>query len=213
MHHRNRLAIPAALAVVAWGAAMMMAPPPLPSAAETARTTAQSTAAKLPEQSLTVDGTVPDISVVRDGYSATDGAQTLAANGTNHDWAKLVLVFAGWPTTESNITVITRWMRQENGVDNWWNRNNPLNNGWGSGGGSGLGSYDSLVTAAENCADALHRNSGYTAIAAGLAASAPTGEIEAAIWASPWASSHYANGSHWSSRPVDVVKAPADAWG
>src|SRR4051794_16805181 len=77
MHRHNRLAIPAALAVVAWGAAMMMAPPPLPSAAETARTTAQSTAAKLPEQSLTVDGTVPDISVVRDGYSATDGAQTL----------------------------------------------------------------------------------------------------------------------------------------
>lgn len=203
------MAIPAALAVIAWGAALMMAPPPLPSAAETA----QASGTTLPEQSITVAATVPDISVDRDGYSATDGAQSLAANGTNYDWAKLVLVFAGWPTTESNITVFTRWMRQENGVDNWWNRNNPLNNGWGSGGGSGLGSYDSLVTAAEQCADALHRNSGYSAIAAGFAASAPTSEIEAAIWASPWASSHYANGAHWSSRPADMVKAPTDAWG
>ena len=202
------MAIPAALAVVAWGAALMMAPPPLPSAAETE----QARAATLPEQSITVAASVPDISVDRDGYSATDGAQTIAANGTNYDWAKLVLVFAGWPTTESNITVFTRWMRQENGVDNWWNRNNPLNNGWGSGGGSGLGSYDSLVTAAEQCADALHRNSGYSAIAAGFAASAPTSQIEAAIWASPWASSHYANGAHWSSRPADSVKAPTDAW-
>jgi hypothetical protein len=159
-----------------------------------------------------VSGEVADASVVRDGYTATDGAKTLAAGGTNYDWAKLVMTFAGWPSSESNIAVFTRWMRQENGVDNWWNRNNPLNNGWGSGGGSGLGSYDSLVIAAENAADALHRNSGYTQIAAGFAASAPTEQIEQAIWASPWASSHYANGTHWSTRTVDVVRAPDDAW-
>jgi hypothetical protein len=37
--------------------------------------------------------------------------------------------------------------------------------------------------------------------------------IEAAIWASPWASGHYANGAHWHYSPVEVVKAPAEAWG
>jgi hypothetical protein len=40
----------------------------------------------------------------------------------------------------------------------------------------------------------------------------PTTEIEAAIWASPWASGHYANGAHWHYRPVPVVMAPRDAW-
>ncbi len=87
-------------------------------------------------------------------------------------------------------------MRQENGTNDWWNRNNPLNNGWGSGGGSGLGSYDSLVIAAENAAEALLSHSGYRGIVAGFAASAPTQVIEQAIWASPWASGHYANGGH-----------------
>src|SRR4051794_22413036 len=71
---------------------------------------------------------------------ATPGIQTFVAGGTNHDWAKLVMLFGGWPQTESNITVMLRWMRQENGPESWWTRNNPLNNGYGSGGGGGLGS-------------------------------------------------------------------------
>lgn len=163
-------------------------------------------------QSITVPETVEVVDVTRDTYSATPGIATLAASGTNHDWAKLVLVLAELPPTESNVTVFTRWMRQENGTDDWWNRNNPLNNGWGSGGGGGLGSYDSLVIAAENAAEALHGNSGYSAIVAGFAASAPTEVIEAAIWASPWASGHYANGGHWSYVPVPVVKSPEGTW-
>jgi hypothetical protein len=150
--------------------------------------------------------------VARDAYSATPGVATLAAGGTNVDWATLVLVLGGWPTTEANVTVITRWMRQENYVDTWWNRNNPLNNGWGSGGGGGTGSYDSLVIAAENAAEALHTLGGYAGIRESLAASAPTEVTEAAIWASPWATGHYNNGAHWSYAPVPVVKAPADAW-
>jgi hypothetical protein len=150
--------------------------------------------------------------VTRDAYSATPGIQTLAEGGTNYDWAKLVLVLGGWPMTEENVTVITRWMRQENYVDTWWNRNNPLNNGWGSGGGGGTGTYDSLVIAAENAAEALHTLAGYAGIRESLAASAPTGVTEAAIWASPWATGHYDNGAHWSYVDVPVVKAPADAW-
>lgn len=150
--------------------------------------------------------------VARDAYSATPGIATLAAGGTNHDWATLVLVLGGWPATEANVTVITRWMRQENYVDAWWNRNNPLNNGWGSGGGGGTGSYDSLVIAAENAAEALHTLAGYAGIRESLAASAPTEVTEAAIWASPWATGHYDNGGHWSYAPVPEVKATAEAW-
>lgn len=163
-------------------------------------------------QSLTVPESAIAAAVARDAYSATPGIQTLAASGTNHDWAKLVMLLAGRPMSESNITVFTRWMRQENGPDDWFNRNNPLNNGWGSGGGGGLGSYDNLVIAAENAAEALHSNAGYASIAAAFASSAPTEVTEAAIWASPWATGHYANGGHWSYAPVPVVTAPADAW-
>jgi hypothetical protein len=205
------LAIPAALAVAALGVTFAIAPLHPPVAISPAD--AAPASADIGSQTITVSADVDDTVVSRDGYTAATGPATLIASGTNYDWARLVMYYAGWPASDGNITVFTRWMRQENGADNWWNRNNPLNNGWGSGGGSGLGSYDSLDTAAFNAADALHRNSGYSAIAAAFAASAPTAQIEAAIWASPWASSHYANGGHWHYTPVDVVKAPDDAWG
>ncbi|RFA13627.1 hypothetical protein B7R22_13325 [Subtercola boreus] len=163
-------------------------------------------------QIVTVPGDAAGVTVTRDDYSATAGVKTLSAGSTNKDWATLVLFLAGFPMTESNVTVMMRWMRQENGPPDWWNRNNPLNNGWGSGGGSGFGSYDTLVTAAANCAEALHSVGGYSAIVAGFAASAPTAQIESAIWASPWASSHYANGAHWSYAPVPVVASPSGTW-
>ncbi len=164
-------------------------------------------------QSITVPGTVATQLVVRDTYLATPGIAELAAGGTNHDWAKLVLLLGGFPLSDNNVTVFTRWMRQENGPNNWWNRNNPLNNGWGSGGGGGLGRYDSLIIAAENAAKALHGNPGYRDIVASFASSAPTEVTERAIWASPWASGHYNNGKHWSYVPVPVHKAPESSWG
>ena len=184
-----------------------LAPPPPPSSVEVH-------AAYVAEhaQELSVSATAPIDTLARDSFAATPGYATLAAGGTNHDWAKLVLLLAGFPMTEGNVTVFTRWMRQENYVDAWWNRNNPLNNGWGSGGGGGTGSYDSLMTAAENAAEALHSNSGYSGIVDAFMRAAPTEEIEAAIWASPWASGHYNNGAHWSYAPVPVITAPADAW-
>ncbi|QEO09416.1 hypothetical protein [Protaetiibacter larvae] len=150
----------------------------------------------------------------RDSYTATPGIASLAASGTNYDWAKLVLVFAGWPITDANVTVLTRWMRQENSPKNWWNRNNPLNNGWGASyGPGGTGSNVSLVAAAENAADALLTHRGYAGIRAAFADGSSTAAIESAIWASPWATGHYANGGHWHYTPVDVVQAPASAWG
>ncbi len=184
-----------------------IAPPSPPSAAELLEAQLSVHA-----QTLTVSARALGHSTQRDYYSATSGPDSLAANGTNYDWAALVLVDGHWPVTEANITVFVRWMRQENGADSWWNRNNPLNNGYGSGGGGGTGSYSNLVVAAQKAAENLMRNPGFSAIVAALAASAPTDVTEQAIWASPWASGHYGNGSRWHRNPVPIVKAPASAW-
>ena len=163
-------------------------------------------------QTLTVSPRASITVAARDAYSATPGIASLKASGTNYDFAKMVMIYAGWPQSENNITVFVRWMRQENGVDDWWNRNNPLNNGWGSGGGGGTGTYDSLDIAAQNAAEALQQNAGYSEIRAAFAASAETAVTEAAIWASPWASGHYAYGGHWSYSEVPAVKSPDGTW-
>jgi hypothetical protein len=213
---RLALSLVAGATVVGFAALTALAPPPLPveSAFEQQLEAAQAAAGPPSvSQQLVVTQGAAGASVARDGYGATSGLQKLSKGSTNRDWAVLVLYLAGFPTSESNITVMMRWMRQENGPDDWWLRNNPLNNGWGSGGGSGLGSYDSVVTAAANVGYALHGNPGYSAIVAGLSTSAPTAQIESAIWASPWATSHYGNGSHWSSSPVPVVASPEGTWG
>ncbi len=164
-------------------------------------------------QRVTIAGAAKQQAVSRESYTASTGPETLVLGGTNHDWAKLVLVEGGFPITDANVAVITEWMREENGPDNWWNRNNPLNNGNGSGGGSGLGSYETLQVGAVYAADSLRRLSFYDAIEAGLDAGTDAGATAAAIWASPWATSHYGNGAHWTTSPVPVVEAPAAAWG
>jgi hypothetical protein len=148
---------------------------------------------------------LPDLS--RDAYGATPGLKTLATSGTNYDWAKMVLLDGGWPMTDQNVTVMTRWMRQENGPQDWWNRNNPLNMGAG-----GFASFPDLITNAAAVAKLLHSNPGMSGIVAALAAGNDTARTEQAIWASNWAGGHYGNGSHWHYTPVDVVKAPASAW-
>jgi hypothetical protein len=148
------------------------------------------------------------VSLERDAFGSTPGPQTFIQGGTNHDWAKLVLLYAGWPITDSNVTVITRWMRQENGPEDWYRRNNPLNIGMG-----GFASYSSLDQSARVVAKALSTSGMYSEIAAGFAASADTATIEYAIWASPWAGGHYAWGGHWHYNPVPVVTAPRGAWG
>lgn len=161
-------------------------------------------------QDLRVGAHVESQQLARDSVSATGVTQTLLLGGTNADWAKLVLLDGGWSLGEQNVTVMLRWMRQENGPRNWWNRDNPLNNGYGSGGGAGLGSYPSLTEAAKYAAGNLHR--GYPAVVAALASETSADATAAAIWASPWSSSHYANGAHWSTAPVDIVTAPASDW-
>jgi len=164
-------------------------------------------------QSLVVPASVATPAITRDEYGATPGYETFIAGGTNHDWAGLVLLMGEFPLTDSNVTVVTRWMRQENYVDAWWTRNNPLNNGWGSGGGGGTGRYVHLVDAAENAAEALHALPRYREIVATLQASAPTDEVERAIWFSGWATGMYNNGAHWAYNDVPIVSAPPSAWG
>ena len=193
----------AALALIAVAAA---SPPP-----QTAAALMDSHLTAL-AQDMTVSASVSSVTIARDNYSATPGIATLVAGGTNYDWAKLVLLSGSWPMTDENVTVLLRWMRQENGADNWWNRNNPLNNGYGSGGGGGTGSYANLVVAAQKAAENLGRGRGYAGIVRALAVSAPTSVTESAIWNSPWASGHYANGGHWHYNDVPVVTAPASAW-
>jgi hypothetical protein len=207
---RHGIAVVALVGAFALVTAGSLAPPPVSTLA--AAGPAVQSYRPASGQKLTIPERTQGVVAARDGFTATAGVQSLAAGGTNYDWAKLVLLKAGFPVTDSNVTVMTRWMRQENGVDNWWNRNNPLNNGWNSGGNSGLGSYASLEYAAESAAEALHSVAGYSAIVAGFAASAPTEVIESAIWASPWASSHYEYGGHWAYTPADIVTSPSGTW-
>jgi hypothetical protein len=150
----------------------------------------------------------PPATGARDGYTLTPGPETYIQGGTNYDWAKLVLLYAGWPITDDSVTVITRWMRQENYVDSWWTRNNPLNLGHG-----GYATNSDLVTAAQAVGTALKKHPGYADIIAGFANGSPSSQIEYAIWWSPWSTSHYGNGTRWATSTVPVVQAPASAWG
>lgn len=163
------------------------------------------------QQRIYVDSTLAAPVISIQSLTANGGVDGYARTGTNQAWAQLVLYFGGWPQTNANVSVILQWMRQENGPQDWWNRNNPLNNGYGSGGGSGFGSYSTLVSAADYCAQNLQR--GYPAIVSGLQSGTSAATTAAAIWASPWSTSHYGDGTHWSTSAVQIVQAPASAWG
>ena len=206
--HPTHVVIGAAVTAFSLTAILSVAPPTQPNVLQGYITThAQSL-----DVSPTAKAADPSTgSLARDDFSATPGIQTLVNGGTNYDWAKLVLLDGGFPITDANVTVMTRWMRQENGADDWWNRNNPLNNGLGSGGGGGTGTYANLVVAAQYLAANLRRPM-FAGIAAGFDSNAPTATIEYSIWYSGWATGHYANGAHWHYTPVAVVKAPGGAW-
>jgi hypothetical protein len=205
---RRAAPIAATVAVLSLGLTLALAPQP---SAVTAGVAASEThSGETQTVSVAPDVAAPPVS--HESYTTTTGPETLIESGTNADWAKLVLIYGDWPVTEQNVTVMLQWMREENGPDNWWNRNNPLNNGHGSGGGSGLGSYDSLDTAAFYAADNLLKRSFYTAIVAALEDGTSATAVAQAIWASPWASSHYGNGANWTTSPVPIIEAPASAW-
>ena len=209
IRERRIHAVGAAIAAFAFFAVLSVAPPAPPTGEEQLQAYMDEHAQTLQvPHTATAPGPQAPAS-----YEATPGIDTLARSGTNYDWAKLVMLFGGWPMTEDNITVFTRWMRQENYPRSWWNRNNPLNNGWGTTGGTFMSGYPNLVEAARWAADAINTNPGYAGIREAFAEAKPSEQIESAIWASSWATGHYANGAHWHYTPVEVVKAPASAWG
>src|SRR6202040_1724989 len=85
--------------------------------------------------------------------------------------------------------------------------------GLGSGGGSGLGSYGTVVTAAYFVALNLEDTAyGYPQISRDLHASAPIATTDAAIWRSSWASGHYGRGAYWDTSPVPSIAAPPSSW-
>ena len=198
-----------ALTVAALVAVPAVAPPPQLSAHQLLSMYERNHA-----QQLSVSKAAEAESITPTKYSATAGIQSLANVGTNYAWAKLVLLDGGWPMSDANVTAILRWMRQENGTNNWWNRDNPLNNGYGAPGAGGTGRNATLIIAATNAAGALHANAGggYAGIVAALSRGTSATDVAHAIWASSWSTSHYANGTHWSTAPVPEVKAPASAW-
>lgn len=210
---RSAVALAAVVAVGGLLATVALAPLPRPSVALADAAATSLSPFHGDVQDLAVPGDVTAAGVSREGYASATGPDTLVASGTNYDWAKLVLVFGDWPVTDENVRLMVEWMREENGPDNWWNRNNPLNNGYGSGGGSGLGSYATLVDAARYAASNLQKRTFYADIVAGLEAGTSADATARAIWASPWAESHYGYGAWWSNSPVPVVPAPASAWG
>jgi hypothetical protein len=145
--------------------------------------------------------------------ATTTTFQVAAGLSTNYDFARLVLEDGGWPTSANNTTVLTQWLRAEEPTATWWDRDNPLNNGLGSGGGSGLGSYSSVVVAAFDVAKNLANPAyGYPMVVRDLATSAAPGTTSRAIWRSNWSAGHYGRGADWDTSPVPSVASPAAAW-
>jgi hypothetical protein len=154
--------------------------------------------------------------------NAVVGKKANKTLSTNRDWASLVLQDADVPTSSNNVTTILDWMSSEGPASSWWTGGNPdpqhinpLNNGLGSGGGAGLGSYTSLPSAAHYVALNLTTapaGFGYGAIVSDLMRSAQPTVTAQAIWASSWAGSHYGYGSYWNTAPVATAAAPQNLW-
>ncbi|WP_228562470.1 peptidoglycan-binding domain-containing protein [Catenulispora rubra] len=161
---------------------------------------------------LSVDGIVgPATKASLDGGSTPPPPSN--GRSTNYDFARLVLSDGGWAQSTNNITTMVQWMASEEPPSNWFDRNNPLNNGLGSGGGAGLGAYPNLVVAAHYVAANLNGGpADYGHITADLRASASPAVTEKAIWSSPWAASHYGWGSGFYRGHVPTVAAPARDW-
>lgn len=108
-------------------------------------------------------------------------------------WATAVLLFAGDPVNSTNVSNILHWMTAENsGNSAWYQDNNPLNTGEGTGGGDGTGGAATLTQGAIDAADTLKLGKyGYPAIQAALRASAPLPVFAAAVGQSGWASGQY----------------------
>lgn len=156
-------------------------------------------------------------------YQYGSGSAYSGGKSTNYDWASLVLSDGGWPQSSNNLSVLTQWMSSEEPASDWWNNINPLNNGYGSGGGSGLGTYSDLVVAANDVAQNLIQGSQYQTVVADLASSAAPATTATAIIDSPWSCGHYSGsascnsdtaewGAAFNHASVGTYAAPASDW-
>lgn len=118
-------------------------------------------------------------------------------------WATQLLNKIGAPVTPGNITMVYQWEKSEGGGGKY----NPLNQGdvpgnssltsTGSQYGGGAADYVSWSAGITGAADYLNMPA-YSGVLNGLKSNNP-GEARAALWSSPWASSHYGYGSAWSN--------------
>ena len=194
-----------ALAVFALVAVPAVAPPQQASAAEIYDAAHA--------QILTVDKSAKTVNLTPTKYSATPGFQTLADGGTNYDWAKLVLLAGGWPMSQKqrhgHAALDAPGERRERLVEPRQPAEQQLRRarrGW----------HGSLRQPDHRRAEggrraARRRRRRLRGNRERARAHPNRRSVTAeAIWASSWSTSHYANGTHWSTAPVPVVKAPAE---
>jgi hypothetical protein len=127
---------------------------------------------------------------------------TTRSQWTTTEWAVLLLAqLPNVPITLNNVLNIERWMASEEPAGAWLARDNPLNASVGSGTSDGTGAQPDVNTGITNTAGMIEQ-SNMSAILAALQQNASTSTFEAAVVASPWASSHYGNGADFSSTPL-----------
>lgn len=129
-------------------------------------------------------------------------------------WAQQFLSAIGAPVTPGNVEFIYQWEKAEGGGGKY----NPLNTGpvsqhpeWTSTGeqyGGGAADYTSWSTGILGPKYFLehYQQATYSKILNALKGNNPTA-ARAALWASPWAASHYGYGSHWPNVHVPGVAA------
>lgn len=121
-------------------------------------------------------------------------------------WARQLLQRINAPVTPGNIEFIYQWEKAEGGGGKY----NPLNQGpvpndptlttTGSQYGGGAADYASWDAGLVGATDYLNMPN-YTAVLAALKANDPNGARQA-LWASPWAASHYGYGANWPNVPL-----------
>lgn len=132
----------------------------------------------------------------------TDGG----GDATAVAWAKQLLQQIGAPVTPGNVEFIYQWEKAEGGGGKY----NPLNQGpvpghpelttTGSQYGGGAADYASWQAGLMGASDYLHMGY-YTNVLSNLMSNNP-GAARAALWASPWAASHYGYGANWPNVPL-----------
>lgn len=132
----------------------------------------------------------------------TDGGGPAVAVG----WATQFLKKIGAPVTPGNLEFVYQWEKSEGGGGKY----NPLNQGpvqgkpylttTGEQYGGGAADFASWDAGLEGAYDFLHY-SNYKGVLTNLQANNPTA-ARSALWASPWAASHYGYGSNWANVPL-----------